>query len=86
MAEREVRVGARSGFHARPAAVFVRAAADSGHRGTLAGAERTADGRSVLAVLGLAAGPGERLRLTVTGDDEERTLERLARLIEADSD
>lgn len=88
--QRLVTVASRIGLHARPAALFTQAAAGAeGHRVTLEradGSSPAADGRSVLAVLALAAGPGERLRLSVFGPDADWLADRLAALVETDDE
>jgi phosphocarrier protein len=43
---------------------------------------QTADGKSILAILLLAASRGVELSVTVTGDDEDRALPALCGLIE----
>ena len=82
-------VASKDGLHSRPASLFAKAAADSGHRVALArnGGGTTANGASVLSVLALAAKRGERLRLTVTeGEEAERVADELAALLETDHD
>ncbi|MFF3494544.1 HPr family phosphocarrier protein [Streptomyces sp. NPDC002795] len=86
-AERLVTVGPKVGLHARPATVFVHAAtAAAGHEVRLERPDNgaSADGRSVLAVMALSAHHGDRLRLTVTGDDADRVASQLAALVEAE--
>jgi PTS hybrid protein len=85
MASIELEIRNPSGLHARPAVTFVRAAA--GSRSTIrvanlsrAGAE--ADARSILGVLGLGVGAGDRIRVTAEGEDAEATLAALAALVE----
>ena len=41
----------------------------------------SADGKSVMSMLMLAAPQGTRLRLTITGDDAEKAMETLGSLI-----
>ena len=76
------------GIHARPASVFVQAAAefeseisvtnlDSGH---------VADGKSVMSMLMLSAPKGTRLRVEVSGRDADKAMEILSALIEGGFD
>jgi len=81
MAERLVRVESMVGLHSRPAAEFVKAAAQSPievsvgrYTGELVNA------KSILAVLALDARPGEHLRLCAEGEGAEEVLDRLASL------
>jgi phosphotransferase system HPr (HPr) family protein len=75
------------GLHARPAAVFVRLVASLPSRVTVANLDRdpddVADGRSILAVLGLGASRGARIRITVDGPSEVADLAAIRRLVES---
>ena len=86
-AERTVTVGSRVGLHARPASLFVQAVGASGHAVTIAKPSgESADGASILSVLGLAVMHGEQLLVTVEGEDPERVANELATLIASDLD
>ena len=82
----ELNVRNPSGLHARPAAVFVRAA--SGFRSEIR-VENLTTGRppvtakSIIGVLGLGVSCGHRIRLVVDGEDESRAAETLRELVEA---
>jgi len=85
MAERTIAVSSPDGLHARPAAQFVKAAAETGHAVTIgrAGADGRADARSILAVLALDVRQGDEIVLAVEGDDADAVLDRLAALLSA---
>lgn len=69
MAQRTVTVAAEVGLHARPAALFVQAAAKAAGEVTVAKAGgEPVNAKSILAVLGLDVRHGQEI--TVTGDDE----------------
>ena len=81
----ELQIRNPSGLHARPAVTFVRAAA--GSRSTIRVANLSRDGdeadaRSILAILGLGVGPGDRIRVTAEGDDADEAIARLTALVE----
>lgn len=87
MPEREVAIGSKVGLHARPAALFVRAASDVPGPVTIAkdgGPE--VDAKSILAVLGLGAAYGNSVRLRAEGDDADGVLEALADLLSQEMD
>lgn len=85
MTERRVTVGAEVGLHARPAAVFVQAAAEAPTDVTVAkGDSDPVDAKSILAVLGLDVRGGEEIVLRADGDGAEGALERLAEVAAAD--
>jgi phosphotransferase system HPr (HPr) family protein len=73
-----------SGLHARPAAVFVRAAA--GFRSDIRVVNLTtgsppASAKSLLAILGLGVLRDHRVRISVAGDDEQAAATTLRDLV-----
>lgn len=85
MAQRSAVVAAKVGLHARPAAVFSKAAAESGIAVKIAksGADPV-DASSVLAVMTLGANQGDEVTLIADGDEAEQVLDELAGLITRD--
>jgi phosphocarrier protein HPr len=79
-----VRVSVAFDLHARPAAAFVRAVADSGLAVTIAkdGGEPV-DARSILAVLALDVIRGEHVNVTADGEAAAAVLSTLAGLLAA---
>ncbi|MEU6863367.1 HPr family phosphocarrier protein [Streptomyces sp. NPDC046876] len=83
----QVTVGSRSGLHARPASLFVQAAVRQPVKVTVGRPGQVpVDARSLLSVLALAAGCGEALELTATGDQAQDSLKALADLLASDLD
>jgi phosphocarrier protein HPr len=87
MAERHVTVGSSVGLHARPASLFVQAAAKAPVPVFIAkqGGEPV-DARSILSVLGLDARGGEVVVLSADGARAEVVLDELAAVIATDHD
>jgi len=82
MVERRVTIGWAEGLHARPASIFVRAAAATGVPITVARpGGLPVNAASVLAVLGLGARGGEEIVLASGAEDAEGALDRLAKLV-----
>ena len=85
MADVTLEVRNPSGLHARPAALFVKAAAAFGSDVRLTNltrdAERSASAKSLLGVLGLGVSCGHRLRIEAEGADAAEALDSLARLV-----
>jgi phosphotransferase system HPr (HPr) family protein len=83
MQERRIIVTNRLGLHARAAARLVRTA--SAYRSALrierADRSASADAKSILSVLMLAAARGTELRATAEGADEEEALRAVCELI-----
>ena len=87
MPEMRVKIASTVGLHARPAGLFVKAAAR--HPGTVSiGRPGTdlVDARSMLSVLSLAIGHGEEVVLRTDGDGAEAALTELAGLLLTDMD
>ena len=83
---RRARVLAAAGLHARPAAVFVQAVADSGLPVRIARpGGQEADARSILSVLALDFRHGDEVVLTATGPRAGEVLQRLATVLETAS-
>lgn len=87
MEQRTVTVGSASGLHARPAALFVKAAAAAPARVKIrVGDGRAVDARSMLSVLSLGAKQGTVVTLEADGDHAERAVDELAALLAMDLD
>ena len=82
MAERRVVLAPGVGLHARPAALFVKAAGATGLPVTIATAGTpAADARSILSVLSLDIRGGQEVILTVVGADAESALDQLSAIL-----
>jgi phosphotransferase system HPr (HPr) family protein len=82
MVERTVTVKARLGLHARAAAKLVRLASDFDSKVELRRMDSgvTADAKSILSVLMLAASRGTNLEASIEGPDEEAAMNAIDRL------
>lgn len=81
MIEVTVIVKDKVGLHARPAAVFVQAAAKFKSRITLEANGKKVVGKSILQVLSLGAKRDDSLLIRAEGDDEADAVKSLAELI-----
>ena len=87
MPERRVVIGSKVGLHARPAAMFVQAAAKQPVKVTIAkSGGDPVDARSILSVLALDARGGDEVVLTAEGDGADQALDELAALVARDLD
>ena len=66
-----------AGLHARPAAQFVRTASRFESRITIRAGERTADAKSLIALLGLTIRPQSQVTLAADGPDADAALAAL---------
>lgn len=87
MSERTVSVGSSVGLHARPASLFVQAAAQQPVPVTIAkpGGEPV-DARSILMVIGLDVRGGEEVVLRADGEGADAALDALADVLATDHD
>jgi phosphocarrier protein HPr len=82
MVERTVAIGSDSGLHARPAALFVKAAAAAPVPVTIrVGDGKAVPARSMLSVLALGAKKGTEVTLAAEGDEAEAAVEELAAML-----
>lgn len=69
------------GLHARPATEFVQKAKGFAAKISISKDGKQADAKSILQVLGLAAGKGAVIEITAEGPDEEEAINALADFI-----
>ncbi|MBB2943117.1 phosphocarrier protein [Actinoplanes lutulentus] len=87
MPTRTVAVGSASGLHARPAKLFVEAAAAAPVKVTIrVGDRKPVPAKSMLGVLALGAKQGTEVILEADGDGAEEALNGLAALLARDLD
>jgi phosphocarrier protein len=72
-----------SGFHARPAGLFVKTASRFRSVIKVVNGKQSADGKSILALMLLGATPGAEITIEAQGEDEAEALNALAELITA---
>jgi phosphocarrier protein HPr len=87
MGERQVRIGSKVGLHARPAALFAKAAARAGVPVQIAkDGQPPVNARSLLSLLTLGAGHGDVVTLRAEGDGAEAALDELAAMLARELD
>ncbi len=79
-------VASRLGLHARPAARFAAAAAESGLPVSLMSQGRIVNAASILGVLSLGIAHGAEVTLAATGSGADEVLASLANLLSIDMD
>jgi phosphocarrier protein HPr len=85
--ERSAIVASKVGLHARPAAVFVKAAGEAPVRVTIRKAGGTAvNAASILSIMTLGVSHGDEVVLSAEGDGADAALEALTALLERDLD
>lgn len=87
MVTRTVVIGSASGLHARPAALFVAAAAAQPVKVTIStGDRKPVPAASILSVLALGATYGTEVTLHADGDGAQAAVDTLAELLARDLD
>lgn len=87
MPSQTVTIGSATGLHARPAALFVAAAARAPVTVTIrTGSKPAVPAHSMLAVLALGAQHGTEVTLEADGDGAEEVIAQLAELLAKDLD
>ena len=87
MPSRTATIASSVGLHARPAALFVQQAAATGIDVRIGRpGDEPVDATSILGVMTLGAGHGERVEVTATGEGADVALEQLTALLETDVD
>jgi phosphocarrier protein len=84
MIERSFTLVNPTGLHARPAAVFVKAAMDfAGTEIVVRNGDKEASALSLIRILSLGAGAGSTITLRCSGPREEEAIATLGRLLES---
>ena len=82
-AEKEIAIVNRLGLHARPAAMFVRAASRYRCEIWVAKDDEEINGKSIMGLMMLAAGQGSKLRVRAEGPDAAQALHDIEELIQS---
>lgn len=80
--EKNIRVINKLGLHTRAAAKLVKLCGGFGSSVSLCNGQRTADAKSIMSVMMLAASQDTDLELVVHGDDAEEAARKIAHLFE----
>ncbi|WP_026877703.1 HPr family phosphocarrier protein [Jiangella gansuensis] len=87
MPERTAVVASKAGLHARPAAVFVKAAAEQPTKVTIRKPDGDpVDAASILSIMTLGVEQGDEVILSADGDKADQALDALVSLLERDLD
>jgi phosphocarrier protein len=71
------------GLHARAAALLVQTVNKFSAQVTVSKGGQTADGRSIMGVLTLAATQGSKIQVEASGEDAERAIKAIEKLVES---
>ena len=79
---RKIEIKNKLGLHARAAALLVQTANRFSAEISLSKDGQTADGRSIMGVLTLAATQGSKIQVEAVGDDAEQAVKAIERLVD----
>ena len=79
---KELTIGNKSGIHARPAAMFVKIANRFGCDIFVEKDGEKINGKSIMGLMMLAAGPGSKVTLHVKGNDASAAIDELVALVQ----
>jgi phosphocarrier protein len=82
LTQRDVIITNPLGLHARPAALFVKLANTFDAEVEVGNDSMVVNGKSIMGVMMLAAECGSTIRIKATGDEAEKAVNALAKLVE----
>ena len=80
--EKKFVIRSKLGLHARPAAVLVKTANRFKSEITIQKGQQKVNGKSIMGVMMLAAGPGSHLIVRISGPDAQRAMAEIEKLID----
>lgn len=80
---KELTICNQKGLHARAAAAFVKCVADTSSEVKVEKDGQVVDGSSILSLMMLAASKGSIIKVKVTGEDAESTMQKIETLVNA---
>jgi len=84
--ERTLVIKHKQGLHARPAALFVQTANKFDSDISVKKGNQEVNGKSIMGILMLAAETGSQIYIKAEGEDAEKAVEELAKLILGEAD
>lgn len=79
---KKIEIKNKLGLHARAAALLVQTVNKFSAQVSLSKDGQTINGRSIMGVLTLAAAQGTKIQVEATGEDAERTVKAIERLVD----
>lgn len=86
MVEKEIKIKNKTGLHARPAAILVQKANEYRADIFLEKGDERINAKSIMGVMMLAAAEGSMLKIIAEGEDEERAVDHISKLLESNID
>ena len=80
--EKKFIIKSKLGLHARPAALFVRTANRFKSEITVQKGKHKINGKSIMGVMMLAAGPGSHITVRIVGPDAQNAMDEIGKLLD----
>ena len=80
--EKKFIIRSKLGLHARPAAMFVKTANKFQSEITIQKGKQKINGKSIMGIMMLAAGPGSHVTIRIFGSDAAKAMAEIEKLIE----
>ncbi len=80
--EKKFVIRSKLGLHARPAALFVRTANRFKSEITIQKGKHKVNGKSIMGVMMLAAGPGSHVTVRIMGTDAAQAMDEISKLMD----
>ena len=81
MQKEEFTLQNETGLHARPATIFVEKAGEFKSDIKIGAKDKEVNAKSIMSVMSLGIDGGDEITLTIDGEDEDKAMEELAKLI-----
>ncbi len=79
--EKAITIKNKQGLHARPAALFVQIANKFSSEVTIAKGKQKINGKSIMGIMMLAAGEGSKVTIIANGEDADKAVMELEKLL-----
>ncbi|MEG6566412.1 HPr family phosphocarrier protein [Thermoanaerobacterium saccharolyticum] len=83
MTEKTVEIKNKTGFHARPAALFVQAASKFSSQIWVEKENKKVNAKSIMGIMSLGVAQGNTVKLIADGSDEQEAIKTLVDLIDS---
>ena len=84
ISEKVITIKNKQGLHARPAALFVQIANKFTSEITIAKGKQKVNGKSIMGIMMLAAGAGSKVTIIANGEDADKVVSELEKLLLTD--
>ena len=85
MTSREIKIELPTGLEARPAAMLVQVASQYESSIYIEGEDRKVNAKSIMGMMALGLGEGEKVMVTANGEDEDKAMAAIEKYLKSES-